>query len=282
MQDMLTRFFEDSQQLATIDSSFIGERTALSTSGDAENYASFTPSKSGYFLFILNSGGYSYGDTITVFKNGSQIFSGHAGNTGGGSYQFSFWVYLSEADTLTFTVIYKTFSIFYYEIKYVQSGINSNSYSITPSLPGKLSLICYQKSTSYNAPVNASSVKINDQEFFTGKEVSNGIHYTSYNINAGIPIDITTDGDFIIVCYDIENNSSLKNIKTIQRGTIKVDNSDIRILKIGNINPLKTMIFLNSGEPGRIKVNNLTSNKLALYNSSANSSTVEYQLVEFW
>lgn len=284
MQDMLSRFFEDSQQLATIDSSFIGEKTQLSTSSDVENYASFTPSKSGYFLFVLNSAGfYPAGDTITVFKNGSQFFTGNAGNDNAGTFYFSFWVYLSETDTLTFTSTNKTFRIHYYEIRYVQSVTNSNSYSITPPLSGKLSLICNRNDTSYSTPVNASSVKINGQECFTGKEVSNGLYYTSYNVLAGIPINITTDGVFIIVCYDIEDNSSLKNIKTIQRGTVLASSNSVINLKIGNINPLKTMVFLNSNIPGHIKVNDLTSKNLFLYNDlNNNSSYVEYQLVEFW
>lgn len=139
-------------------------------------------------------------------------------------------------------------------------------------------------------PVDVPGFKATGNELLF-KECNN-VKYSIIQVYEGVPVTISTTGEvcnYIRAFVEEEHDNGRKIVKSIQRGFVSGTPGDLKNchIKIGAVNPLKTMVFLDSGMPSVLYVDRVEKNALVIGShststDSTNSTTIHYQIIEFW
>lgn len=291
MQDMLTRFFEDKYEVyqanagGQLEDEIALLTSSITTSSDEFiNAYEFTADKTAFYNFIFTLSGSTSYLTIRILVNGnSQYVGAYNGNTG---WRLTAGTHINQGDKVAIQIQSRNgYSagleyIRLYRIFNADITTWTNNYTPTitfyPKASGQMLLVAFPNGTGDIGTISMNNVDMT----FTRLNYSYA-YYTFIQVYKGKPVTITgstTTGSFVCAYYS-KIYKNIKNVKSIQRGFI--NNTGITSVKIGEINPNKTICLLDGEFPGLINVNRLEEDHLIINNRS-NSAPVSYQLVEFW
>lgn len=291
MQDMLSRFFEDKYEVYQAN---VGEQledeTALLTSSITTsssvfiNACKFTADKTAFYNFIFTLSGSTTHLTIRILVNGNSQYVGTHNNKTG--WRLTTGMHINQGDKVVIQIHSNdgySASLEYirlYRIFNADITTWTNKYSPTitfyPKASGRMLLVAFPNGTG-----EIDNISINNENMTFTRLNYSYAYYTFIQVYKGKPVTITGSssiGSFVCAYYS-KICKSIKNVKSIQRGFI--DSTGITSVKIGEINPNKTICLLDGEFPGLINVNKLEEDRLIINNRS-NSAPVSYQLVEFW
>lgn len=292
MQDMLSRFFEDKYEVyqANAAGQIADEKTLLSasvetTSNEFINVYEFIGDITAFYNFIFSLIGTTSELVIRILVNGIPQYTGaYNSNTG---FKLAAGTHANQGDKVTIQIKSNYGSTVglnqIYLCQILDGDITTwnNDYNATktfyPGASGQMLLVVFPDGV--NASLGTTSV--NGESVSLTRNNYDHVYYTFIQVYKGKPVTISASssvGGFICAYYS-KTYKSVKNIKSIQRGFI--NSTGITSIKIGEINPNKTICMLDGASPGLINVNRLEENYLIINNRS-DSAPVSYQLVEFW
>ncbi len=292
--DRFNNFFNDAVKGYTASAEFIRSQVKLMTSSvSASNEyvtaVEYTVIEDGFYMFEMPVGGSSSYRRVLVDEN--KVLEDSYNRRY--SYNTRFFLNLKKGQKIKFQVKNGTVSYVYYNkiehvvvSKSLRGGddVTITCESFIPDKSGHMMIICYD----YNYATTTVESSGNKLLFKT----SNGVSYSLIQVYAGIPVTISTKGEvcnYIRAFVEEEYDNGRQIVKSIQRGFVSGTPGylkDLRI-KIGAVNPLKTMVFLDSGMPSVLYVGGVEKNALVIGSSSmstdaTDSTTIHYQIVEFW
>lgn len=299
--DNFNNFFNETVKGYTASADFIRSQVKLMTSSVSSSNTEYVTAceynvvEDGFYMFeVPMSGTYSY-RRILVDEN-SVLEDSYNSEYG---YNRRFFLKLNKGQNIKFqlksgrssssvTMIYV-----YYNI--IQHVVASNSIigyknvtnrceAFIPDKSGHMMIICYDYESV------STTVKSNGNELLF--ENCNGVEYSIIQVYEGVPVTISATGyccNYIRAFVEEEHDNGRKIVKSIQRGFVSGTPGDLKNchIKIGAVNPLKTMVFLDSGMPSVLYVDRVEKNALVIGShststDSTNSTTIHYQIIEFW
>ena len=305
MKNFFDRFFNDTVVGYTASAEFIGPKVILlssevsTTNTEYTTLREFTVDEDGFYFFLVPFSGNSSRNTVYLrvlinenvafestylkvvrlnLKKGDNVkFQLRSTNSG----------YSSSLSSITYTKIDNVF--FDTSIR-----TNNDKYSVgiekfIPDRTGQMLLIYSMDGYSDNG----SYIKINGTSVTWNNHDNMNVYYTVIQVYEGIPVNITTNSEtsisYVRVFVEEEYNNGRKIVKSIQRGFVSGTPGDLknRHIKIGAVNPLKTMVFLDSSIPSVLYVDRVEKNELVIGSrststDSTDSTTIHYQIIEFW
>lgn len=301
MKNFFDRFFNDTVKGCAASADFIESQVKLMTSSVSSSNTEYVTAfeynvvEDGFYMFeVPMSGTYSY-RRILVDEN--KVLEDSYNSTYG--YNNRFFLNLKKGQNIKFQL--KTGNtrysasmsyVYYNKIQHVMVSKSLNggkNVTITcetfiPEKTGQMLIICYDYGSV------SGTVKYNNNNL--NFKSCNNISYSLIQVYAGVPVTITATGyccNYIRAFVEEEFNNGRKIVKSIQRGFVGGTPGDLKdySIKIGTVNPLKTMVFLDSGLPtvfyvGRIEKNALVIGSTSSSTDSTDSTTIHYQIIEFW
>ena len=295
--DTFNNFLNDTVKRFAASDDFIGSQVKLTTfevSNPNTEYVTayeYNVIEDGFYIFEMPMRG--IGTYRRVLVNGNKAFEDRY--NGAYSYNPRFFLNLKKGQNVKFQVKKGIISYIYYNkiqhvvvSKSLEGGekVTITCESFIPDKSGYMMIICY----GYDYNSDSPTVKSNGSELLF-KECNN-VKYSIIQVYEGVPVTISTIGkvcNYIRAFVEEEYDNGRKIVKSIQRGRISGTPGYLNNLsvKIGAVNPLKTMVFLDSSIPSVLYIDRVEKNELVIGSSStstndADSTTIHYQIIEFW
>lgn len=305
MKTFFDRFFNDTVVGYTASAEFIGPEVTLlssevsTTNTEYTTLREFTFDKDGFYFFLAPFYGTNSRNStfLRVLVNENVVFESIDLQV--------IRLNLKKGDNVKFQLRNSTSnytgtlsSIRYIKIDNVifntSARTNNDKYSVVienfiPDRTGRIMLL-YSRN-SYDD--GGSNIKVNGESVKWNRHGNMNVFYTVIQVYASIPVNITTNSEtaisYVRAFVEEEYYNGRKIVKSIQRGFVSGTPGYLkgRRIQIGEVNPLKTMVFLDSGSPSVLYVGGVEKNALVIGSrsdstDSTNDTTIHYQIVEFW
>lgn len=293
--DNFNNFLNDTVKGCAASADFIGSQVKLMTSRVSSSNTEYVTAyeynviEDGFYMFEMPVGGSSSYRRVLV--NDNKAFEDSYNSRY--SYNHRFFLNLKKGQNVKFQVKNGSVSYIYYnKIQHVVvskslsggKNVTITCESFIPDKSGYMMIICYDYDSA------STTAKSNGNELLF-KECNN-VKYSIIQVYEGVPVTISTTGEvcnYIRAFVEEEHDNGRKIVKSIQRGFVSGTPGDLKNchIKIGAVNPLKTMVFLDSGMPSVLYVDRVEKNALVIGShststDSTNSTTIHYQIIEFW